>query len=83
MTLNTLVRATEPTFLFFQSSGGLGKMKPKLTTLPRIFKHVVCRFNSIASAIQRYLARPSVPAIEMAQAVPIGGPRPAEQAAVA
>ena len=38
---------------FFLSAGGWGKIKPKLTTLPRIFIHVVCRFNSIAIAIQR------------------------------
>ena len=25
----------------------MGKIKSKLTTLPRIFVHVVCRFNSI------------------------------------
>ena len=30
-----------------------GKKKLKLTPLPRIFIHVVCRFNSIAFAIQR------------------------------
>ena len=29
-----------------------GQNKLKLTTLPRIFIHVVCRFNSIAFAIQ-------------------------------
>ena len=34
-------------FLFFSSSGGWGKIKLQLTTIPRIFIHVVCRFNSI------------------------------------
>ena len=29
---------------FFSSSGGRGKIQLKLTTLPRIFIHVVCRF---------------------------------------
>ena len=33
---------------FFLFSGGWGKIKLKLTTLPRIVIHVVCRFNSIA-----------------------------------
>ena len=43
-----------PTFyVLFLSSGGWAKIKLKLTTLPRIFIHVVCRFNSIAFAIQR------------------------------
>ena len=32
----------------FISSGGWGKIKLKLTTLPRIFIRVVCRFNSVA-----------------------------------
>ena len=40
-------------FLYFSSSGGWGKIKLKLTTLPRIFIRVVCRFNSVASATQR------------------------------
>ena len=35
-------------FFFFLSSGGWGKIKLKLTTLPRIFIRVVCRFNSVA-----------------------------------
>ena len=30
-------------FFFFLSSGGWGKIKLELTTLPRIFIHVVCR----------------------------------------
>ena len=34
-------------FFFFSSSGGWGKIKLKLTTLPRIFIRVVCRFNSV------------------------------------
>ena len=34
------------TFSFFLSSGGQGKIKLKLTTLPRICVHVVRRFNS-------------------------------------
>ena len=42
------------TFFFFSlSSGGWGKIKLKLTTLPRIFIRVVCRFNSVAFAAQR------------------------------
>ena len=40
-------------FVYFSSYGGWGKMKVKLTTLPRGFIHVVCRFHSIAFAIQR------------------------------
>ena len=51
-----------PVFLFFLfcfvflSSGGWGKIKLKLTTLPRIFIRVVCRFNwYIRSACTRYL----------------------------
>ena len=36
-------------FFFFSSSGGRGKIKLKLTTLPRIFIRVVCRFNSVAT----------------------------------
>ena len=45
----------DPSYFFvrFLSSGGWGKIKLKLTTLPRIFIRVVCRFNSIAFAIQR------------------------------
>ena len=39
--------------IFFKSSGGWGKIKLKLTTLPRISINVVCRFNPIAFAIQR------------------------------
>ena len=38
---------------FFSSSGGWGKIKLELTTLPRIFIRVVCRFNSVAFAAQR------------------------------
>ena len=41
--------------VFFSSSGGWGNIKLKLTTLPRIFIRVVCRFNSVAFATQRYL----------------------------
>ena len=33
---------------FFLPSSGWGKIKLKLTTLPRIFIRVVCRFNSVA-----------------------------------
>ena len=33
---------------FFLFSGGWGKIKLQLTTLPRIFIRVVCRFNSVA-----------------------------------
>ena len=33
---------------FFLSSGGWGKIKLKLTTLPRIFIRVVYRFNSVS-----------------------------------
>ena len=40
-------------FFFFLSSGGWRKIKHKLTTLPRIFIRVVCRFNSVAFATQR------------------------------
>ena len=40
-------------FFLFLSFGGWGKMKLKLTTLPRIFIRVVCRFNSDAFAAQR------------------------------
>ena len=32
---------------------------PELTTLPRIFIRVVCRFNSVTFATQRQLAHPS------------------------
>ena len=39
--------------IFFIYSGGLGKMKVKLTALPRIFIRVVCRFNSGAFATER------------------------------
>lgn len=42
-------------------SGGRGKIKLKLTTFPRHFIRAVCRFNSIAFAMQRSLAYPSVP----------------------
>ena len=45
-----------PFFFFFVSPGGWEKIKLKLTTLARNFICVVCRFNSIAFAIQRYLA---------------------------
>ena len=38
---------------FFSSSGGWGKIKLELTTLPRIFIRVVCGFNSVAFATQR------------------------------
>ena len=38
---------------FFFSSGGWGKIKLKLTTLPRTFIRVVYRFNSVAFATQR------------------------------
>ena len=38
---------------FFSSSGGWEKIKLKLTTLPRIFIRVVCRFISVAFATQR------------------------------
>ena len=40
-------------FFFFSSSGGWGKIKLKLTTLPRVFIRVVCRYNSVAFATQR------------------------------
>ena len=40
-------------FFLFSSSGGWGKIKLKLTTRPRFFTHVACRFNSIVFAIQR------------------------------
>ena len=41
-------------FFFFLSSGGWEKIKLyELTTLPRIFIRVVCRFNSVAFAAQR------------------------------
>ena len=41
--------------ILFLSSGGWEKKKIKLrlTTLPRIFIRVVCRFNSVAFATQR------------------------------
>ena len=48
-------------FFCFSSSGGWGKLKLKLTTLPRIFIRVVCGFNSVAFATQRWLAHPSNP----------------------
>ena len=35
-------------FFFYSSSGGWGKIKLELTTLPRIFIRVVYRFNSVA-----------------------------------
>ena len=57
----------------YVSSGGWGKIK--LTTLPRLFIHVVCRFNSIAFAIQRLLAHPSVSVVATARAVPTASPR--------
>ena len=57
------------------SSGQWGKIKLKLTTLTRIFIHVVCRFNSIAFATQPQLACPSDPTIAITRAVPIDGPR--------
>ena len=62
-------------FFFFSFSGGWGKIKLKLTTLPRIFIHVVCRFSSIAFATQRRRACPSLPAIAIVCVVPIDGPR--------
>ena len=37
-----------------KSSGGWGKIKLELTTLPRFFIHLVYQFNSIIFAIQRY-----------------------------
>ena len=40
-------------YIDYISSGGWGKVKLKLTTLPRISIRVVCRFNSIAFATQR------------------------------
>ena len=41
-------------YLFsFSSFGEWGKIKLELTTLPRIFIRVVCRFNSVAFAAQR------------------------------
>ena len=46
-------------FFFFQSSGGWGKIKLKLTTLPRIFIRVVCRFNSVALAVPVLLLSPT------------------------
>ena len=56
-----VTRASDPEplldFFFFFSNipadGGKKKTKLKLTTLPRIFIHVVYRFTSIAFAIQR------------------------------
>ena len=36
-------------FIFDPSADGVGKIKLKLTTLPRIVIHVVCRFSSTAS----------------------------------
>ena len=62
-------------FVLFLSSGGLGKIKRKLTTLPRIFIRVVCRFNSVAFATQRQLAYPSDSTVVMARADPISDPR--------
>ena len=40
---------------------GKKKKKLKLTTLPRIFIRVVCRFNSVAFATQHQPAHPSDP----------------------
>ena len=51
---------------FFFSSGGWGKIKLQLTTLPRIFIRVVCRFKSAAFAAQRWLAHPSDPIVGIA-----------------
>ena len=49
-------------FFLFLSSGGWGKLKLKLTTLPRIFIRVVCRFNSVPwfsfTSSQNYVFRP-------------------------
>ena len=52
-------------------------MKLKLTTLPRIFIHVVCRFSSIHCIRNPagFLACHSVPVMAIARAVPTGGPR--------
>ena len=61
--------------LFISSSGGWGKIKLELTTLPRIFFHVVCQINSTVFAIQRSLAYPLVPAVTTARAVPAGDHR--------
>ena len=53
---------------------GWEKIKLKLTTLPRIFMHVLCQFDSIAFAIKLVLlACPSAPVVATARAVPTGG----------
>ena len=52
--LNSHGRGYPLNFFFFVSSGGWGKIKLWLTTLPRIFIRVVCRFNSVAFAAQRF-----------------------------
>ena len=38
-------------FFFFKSSDEWGKIKLEIATLPFIFIHVVCRFNSISFAM--------------------------------
>ena len=68
---DTQIRTTEDqaykrTVFFSSSSGGWGKIKLNLTTLPRIFIRVVCRFNSVAFATQRELAHPSNPTVVIA-----------------
>ena len=52
-------------FLIILFSGGWGKLKLKLTTLPRIFIHVMCRFNSIAFAIKLYMSHPKTHLVNM------------------
>ena len=46
-------------YFFFLSSGGWGKVKLQLTTLPRIFIRVVCRFNSVASLLLFFHCMPA------------------------
>ena len=44
-------------FFFFLSSGGWGKIKLELTTLPRIFIRVVCRVSALYDTAVWYLVR--------------------------
>ena len=54
----------------------MGKIKLKVTTLPRIFSHVVCHLSQLhAQSSSGFVVCPSVPAIAIARVVPTGGPR--------
>ena len=65
------------TFLFFFYSPVDGEQQSLSSPHFHVFSYTscVCRFNSIAFAIQRQLTCPSVPTTATVLAVPTGGPR--------